>query len=183
MDEDNFGPSITEEDVHISVNTNSRVVVLKHMFTLRELEEDPTLLLDLKEDVREECETLGEVTNVVLYDVWLALSSLPSVSYPPISLTERARWRHHGEVQRPRERSSVRSGMSNVSRVTTPVLTKCKKMHGRFFAGRKIEASLWIGKQRFMRSGVAEDVEDTGGDEGEKQRLDAFAQWLLTEGD
>ena len=45
------------------------------MFTLRELEEDPTLLLDLKEDVREECETLGEVTNVVLYDVWPTLSS------------------------------------------------------------------------------------------------------------
>jgi hypothetical protein len=39
------------------------------MFTLKELEEDPSLLLDLKEDVREECETLGEVTNVVLYDV------------------------------------------------------------------------------------------------------------------
>jgi HIV Tat-specific factor 1 len=73
VDEDTFGPSITEDDVQISVNTNSRVVVLKHMFTLREIEEDPTLLLDLKEDVREECETLGEVTNVVLYDVWLAL--------------------------------------------------------------------------------------------------------------
>ena len=85
------------------------------MFTLRELEEDPTLLLDLKEDVREECETLGEVTNVVLYDVWLALSSLSPVSYPPISLTERARWRYHSEVQRPGERSSVRSGMSSVS--------------------------------------------------------------------
>ncbi|KAH8119501.1 hypothetical protein DFH11DRAFT_1540309 [Phellopilus nigrolimitatus] len=28
-----------------------------------------SLLLDLKEDVREECSTLGEVTNVVLYDV------------------------------------------------------------------------------------------------------------------
>ena len=39
------------------------------MFTLKELEEDASLLLDLKEDVREECETLGEVTNVVLYDV------------------------------------------------------------------------------------------------------------------
>lgn len=45
------------------------MVVLKHMFTLKELEEDASLLLDLKEDVREECETLGEVTNVVLYDV------------------------------------------------------------------------------------------------------------------
>jgi HIV Tat-specific factor 1 len=69
VDEDNFGPAITEEDTHISVNKNSRVVVLKHMFTLKELEEDPSLLLDLKEEVREECETLGEVTNVVLYDV------------------------------------------------------------------------------------------------------------------
>ncbi len=69
VDEDNFGPAITEEDTHISANKNSRVVVLKHMFTLKELEEDPSLLLDLKEDVREECETLGEVTNVVLYDV------------------------------------------------------------------------------------------------------------------
>lgn len=39
------------------------------MFTLKELEEDPSLLLDLKEDVREECATLGDVTNVVLYDV------------------------------------------------------------------------------------------------------------------
>ena len=84
MDEDNFGPAITEEDTHISANKNSRVVVLKHMFTLKELEEDPTLLLDLKEDVREECETLGEVTNVVLYDVRQYLLPLPfSVTTPP----------------------------------------------------------------------------------------------------
>lgn len=38
------------------------------MFTLDELQEDATLLIDLKEDVREECDTLGNVTNVVLYD-------------------------------------------------------------------------------------------------------------------
>jgi hypothetical protein len=50
-------------------NKGGRVVVLKHMFTLEELTEDPSLLLDLKEDVREECATLGDVTNVVLYDV------------------------------------------------------------------------------------------------------------------
>jgi HIV Tat-specific factor 1 len=62
-------------------------------------------------------------------------------------------------------------------------LYKPQKMQGRFFAGRKIEASLWIGKQHFKRSGAAEDVEETGGYEGEKKRLDAFAQWLLTEGD
>ena len=52
-----------------AMNKHGRVVVLKHMFTLKELEEDSSLLLDLKEDVREECSSLGEVTNVVLYDV------------------------------------------------------------------------------------------------------------------
>ncbi|GAA5940146.1 hypothetical protein JCM1841_005963, partial [Sporobolomyces salmonicolor] len=44
------------------------VVVLEGMFTPQELDEDATLLLDLKEDVRDECERLGEVTNVTLYD-------------------------------------------------------------------------------------------------------------------
>lgn len=46
-----------------------KTVVLKHMFTLQELEEDPAAILDIKEDIREECEKLGEVTNVVLYDL------------------------------------------------------------------------------------------------------------------
>lgn len=60
--DDEFGPPGPK------INT-SRVVVLKHMFTKQELAEDAALLLDLKDDVREECSTLGEVTNVVLYDV------------------------------------------------------------------------------------------------------------------
>jgi HIV Tat-specific factor 1 len=38
------------------------------MFTLDELEEDPAALIELKQDVREECEKIGEVTNVVLFD-------------------------------------------------------------------------------------------------------------------
>jgi HIV Tat-specific factor 1 len=46
----------------------AKVVILRYMFTLEELEEDPTALLELKEDVREECGKLGEVTNVVLFD-------------------------------------------------------------------------------------------------------------------
>ncbi|KAI0266763.1 hypothetical protein BC834DRAFT_823504 [Gloeopeniophorella convolvens] len=147
LDEDNFGPAMTDDDAHIAANKNSRVVVLKYMFTLKELEEDATLLLDLKEDVREECETLGEVTNVVLYD-----------KEPDGVITVKFR---------------------------DPVSAQAciLKMHGRFFAGRKIEASLWVGKQRYKRSGVAEDADEGGGDEGEKKRLDAFAQWLLTEGD
>lgn len=46
-----------------------RMVVLRHMFTLQELEEDPAALLEIKEDIREECAKLGPVTNVVLYDL------------------------------------------------------------------------------------------------------------------
>jgi HIV Tat-specific factor 1 len=46
-----------------------KVVILKHMFTLAELEEDPAAILDIKEDIREECAKLGEVTNVVLFDL------------------------------------------------------------------------------------------------------------------
>ncbi|KAJ8653673.1 hypothetical protein O0I10_010711 [Lichtheimia ornata] len=46
----------------------NKIVILKNMYTQQELDEDPTLLLELKEDVREECEKLGEVTNVILYD-------------------------------------------------------------------------------------------------------------------
>ncbi|KAF6841333.1 nuclear mrna splicing factor-associated [Colletotrichum plurivorum] len=53
------------------VETNSKwdkTVILRHMFTLEELEEDPAALLEIKEDIREECAKLGNVTNVVLYD-------------------------------------------------------------------------------------------------------------------
>lgn len=68
-DEDGFGPAKTVEDDMNLPNRNSRIVVLKHMFSLKELDEDASLLLDLKEDVRDECSMIGEVTNVVLYDV------------------------------------------------------------------------------------------------------------------
>jgi len=39
------------------------------MFLLEDLEKEPGLLIELKEDVREEASTLGEVTSVILYDV------------------------------------------------------------------------------------------------------------------
>jgi HIV Tat-specific factor 1 len=55
-------------------------------------------------------------------------------------------------------------------------------MNGRFFAGRRIEAFVYAGKQRFKRSGANDDVEGEG-DEAEKKRLDDFAQWLMTEED
>lgn len=51
------------------VNRMARVVVLKGMFTLPDLDKDPALLVELKEDVREEAETMGQVTSITLYDV------------------------------------------------------------------------------------------------------------------
>lgn len=46
----------------------NKVVILKYMFTLEEIEEDPGAILDIKEDIRDECNKIGNVTNVVLYD-------------------------------------------------------------------------------------------------------------------
>lgn len=61
----------SDEEPSSILETSSRwdkVVILKHMFTLEELAEDPAAILDIKEDIREECSKLGEVTNVVLFD-------------------------------------------------------------------------------------------------------------------
>ena len=71
-DDDGFGPQPDPADRLLPMVAKSRVVVLKHMFRLEDLEKDATLLLDLKEDVREECSMLGEVTNVTLNDVRLS---------------------------------------------------------------------------------------------------------------
>ena len=70
--EDGFGSM--EDPVEEKRPLVSRVTVLKHMFTLQELNDDSSLLLELKEDVREEAENLGDVINVVLYDVSSNLS-------------------------------------------------------------------------------------------------------------
>ena len=62
----------SDDEPSALVETSSRwdkVVILKHMFTLDELSEDPAAILDIKEDIREECNKLGEVTNVVLFDL------------------------------------------------------------------------------------------------------------------
>ncbi len=47
----------------------ARTVILKRMFTPVEMERDPGLMLDLKDDIRNECSRLGEATNVVVFDV------------------------------------------------------------------------------------------------------------------
>jgi HIV Tat-specific factor 1 len=59
-----------------------------------------------------------------------------------------------------------------------------QKMNGRYFEGRRVEATLYSGRQRFRRSGTADDNHALGNEsEAEQKRLDNFAQWLITEGD
>lgn len=45
-----------------------RVVVLRHMFTRKELEEDPAAILDIKQDIMEEAERFGPVASVYLFE-------------------------------------------------------------------------------------------------------------------
>jgi hypothetical protein len=60
-------------------------------------------------------------------------------------------------------------------------LVRTQRMNGRYFAGRRVEASLYHGRQRFKRSGAEEP--EINGQEAEKRRLDDFARWLMSEGD
>lgn len=64
-DWDDDDPSTAQADLS---SRWEKVVILRHMFTLQELAEDPAALLEIKEDIRDECSKLGTVTNVVLYD-------------------------------------------------------------------------------------------------------------------
>ncbi|KAH6615196.1 hypothetical protein C7974DRAFT_380060 [Boeremia exigua] len=49
-------------------NKWAKVCILRYAFTLSELDEDPGAILDIKEDIRDEAEKYGDVTNVTLYD-------------------------------------------------------------------------------------------------------------------
>ena len=58
-----------------------------------------------------------------------------------------------------------------------------KKMNGRFFDGRQVQATLFDGKTSMFRRSdrggpLAGDEEDAEEEGDEKKRLDAFASWL-----
>lgn len=58
-----------------------------------------------------------------------------------------------------------------------------QKMQGRFFAGRRIEAFLYAGTERYNRTVGSGDHSDMDVDGDEKKRLDDFADWLMNEED
>ncbi|CAJ0750929.1 1_t:CDS:10, partial [Entrophospora sp. SA101] len=116
----------------------NKIAILKHMFTIEELENDVGSILDLKEDIRNECEKLGEVTNVVLYDK--EPEGIVSVKFKDQISAEAC------------------------------VL----KMNGRFFAGRRVEAEIFDGKQKYQKTGSKSNETD----EEEATRLEKYAKWL-----
>lgn len=56
-------------DESTSAPSKSKTVVLKHMFTLADLQADPGEILDLSAEIRQECEKrCGAVSRVIVYD-------------------------------------------------------------------------------------------------------------------
>lgn len=132
-----------------------RTVVMKHMFTLQELEDDPTAILDIKEDIREECEKLGEITNVVLYDE--EPDGIVSVRFKDPTAAKAC------------------VSVSKNNKFMFAMLTY-QVMNGRSFGGRQVEAWVTDGSQKFKKSQskVIDDAE-------EEERLEKFASWLESE--
>lgn len=107
-----------EDDVSIIPQTSNRwdkVVILKRMFTLSELEEDEELEDDIVEDTREECSKFGEVENVVLFNA------------------------------EPEGIMSVRFANSTAAKACV------RKMDGRAYERRYLEAKLANGTERFQK--------------------------------
>lgn len=130
-----------DDDPSALPDTSSRwdkVVVLKQMFTLKELDEDPAALLDIKGDVRDECEKFGQVTNVVLYD-------------------------------------KEEDGVMTVRFGNAASAQACIKVFdGRWFDGRRVEAYIHDGSERFKKSRAGGDDDEAD----EKERLEKFGKSL-----
>ncbi|XP_019848654.1 PREDICTED: HIV Tat-specific factor 1-like [Amphimedon queenslandica] len=47
---------------------HQRIVIFKHLFDPKEFEVDPTLITDIRDDLREECSKFGEVKKVLVFD-------------------------------------------------------------------------------------------------------------------
>lgn len=143
-------------------------MILKHMFTLQELAERPEALLEIKEDVREECEALGDVTNVVLYDVRHCFQCF----YVPLS--ETLGLPSTIVQEEPEGIMSVRF------KEEAPAAACLRLMNGRHFAGMKIEAFYPDSRVKYRKSKKGGDVLQD--EEAEKERLEKYSQWIEQQG-
>ncbi|CAN6674009.1 cold sensitive U2 snRNA suppressor 2 [Trichomonascus vanleenenianus] len=131
-----------EEDDERLEEEGLREVVLKYVFSMDELEQDDTAILDIKEDIRDGCEEIGVVTNVTLYD--LEPDGIVVVKFKDASDAEAC----------------------------------VRRMKGRYFSRRKLDAYLYDGAEKFRRrDGMPESEEDNE----EQDRLEKFGEWLEEE--
>lgn len=125
------------------------------MFTLDELDADPAAILDIKEDIREECSKLGAVTNVVLFD--RETDGVATVRFSNVQAAEACVRAMDGRFF---------DGRSVVAYVATG--------EEKFKKKRKVE----------LDDGDYEAADGLGNgkDESEDARLDQFGNWLEAEG-
>jgi RNA recognition motif-containing protein len=57
-----------EKKVTIAKPKHKKVVIFKHVFDPKEFDDDPGLIVDIKNDMMEECSKLGEVKKIILFD-------------------------------------------------------------------------------------------------------------------
>jgi HIV Tat-specific factor 1 len=67
---------------------------VRYAFTLAELDEDDAAILEIKEDMREEAETFGDVTNVTLFDK--EQDGIITVRFKEFESAEKFRDANHG---------------------------------------------------------------------------------------
>jgi HIV Tat-specific factor 1 len=77
--------------------------------------------------------------------------------------------------------------VSYINHAAIPYLRlSLQKMNGRFFAGRRITAEFYDGRQRYRKSGHDPSNANADGEDdeqAERKRLDDFAEWLMKEGE
>ena len=125
------------------------------------MQDDPSAMLEIKEDMRDECAKLGEVTNVVLFDK--EQEGVASVRFA------------NAESASACVKVCVDNQMDLVYKLILQQL-----MNGRWFDERQLEAFIATGNEKFKKSSDKkpgfEDDEDENGEEG--GRLDKFGSWL-----
>lgn len=57
------------KETFVPKNQWAKIAIVKHAFTLKELEDDKDARADIQADMRDEGEKHGKVTNVVIYDL------------------------------------------------------------------------------------------------------------------
>lgn len=130
-------------------------------------QEDVSAILDIKQDIRDECSKIGEVTNVVLYDK--EPEGVVSVRFT--------------DPDAARQCVQVSRLFYRMPGDPTDILPQV--MGGRFFGGTQVVAYISEGREKFKKTNerreALEDMAERGinaDDEDENQRLDEFGTWL-----